>query len=243
MIELNLLPDVKMEYIKAQRMRRMAFTISGVVTVAAIVLLGFLISVNQLQKKHLSDLSGDIASETAQLKGKSQINKILTVQNQLKSLTALHAAKPAVASLFTYLNQVTPTNISISSFHADFTASSMTITGSADSLGDVNKYIDTLKFTTYKTADADKTPAFGNVVLSTFGISSETTNGGKPANYTITLNYDPKIFDITQKVELTVPNIVTTRSSATAPSDLFQAAAPTSTSGTSTTTPVTTGGQ
>lgn len=230
MIELNLLPDVKIEYIKAQNMRRMTFTISALVTVVAVVLLGFLLSVNQLQKKHLNDLTGDIKKESAQLKGKKDINKILTVQNQLNSLTALHASKPAVSSLFTYLNQVTPSNVNINTFHADFAAYTMTITGGADSLSDVNKYIDTLKFTDYKTEDGSKARAFGNIVLTTFGINSQAQGGTKPASYTINLSYDPKIFDITQKVELSVPTITTTRVMISSPSDLFQAAAPTTTS-------------
>lgn len=236
MIELNLLPDVKMDYIKAQNMRRMTFTISALVTAVAVVLLGFLLSVNQLQKKHLNDLTGDIKKESAQLKGKKDINKILTVQNQLNSLTALHAAKPAVSNLFNYLNQVTPSNINISTYHADFAAYTMTITGAADSLSDVNKYIDTLKFTDYKTDDGTKARAFGNVVLSTFGINPQVKTGTKPASYTINLSYDPAIFDITKKVELSVPSITTTRAVVDSPSDLFQAASPATTS-------TTTGGQ
>ena len=237
MIELNLLPDVKMEYIKAQRLRRMTFTIAAIVTVASVVLLGSLLSVDQLQKKHLNDLTADINQESSQLKNKPQISKILTVQNQLASLTTLHSTKPAVSNLFTYLNQVTPSTVTINTFHADFTAYTMTITGGADSLSDVNKYIDTLKYTTYKTADSDKAAAFGNVVLGTFGINAEAKDGAKPANYTINLSYDPKIFDITQDVKLTVPDLTTTRASLDHPADLFQAA-----SGSSTTT-TTTGAQ
>jgi Tfp pilus assembly protein PilN len=245
MIELNLLPDVKMEYIKAQNLRRMTFTISALVTVVAVVLLGFLISVNQLQKKHLSDLTDDITRDSAQLKSKKDISKILTVQNQLASLTALHAGKPAASSLFTYLNQVTPSDVDISNLHVDFTANTMAITGGANSLSDVNKYIDTLKFTTYKTADGGKTAAFGNVVMSSFAVNSEAKDGSKPASYTINLSYDPKIFDITQKVTLKIPNITTTRASLDNPTPLFQAGASTTATGTtssagSATTPATT---
>lgn len=236
MIELNLLPDVKMEYIKAQNLRRMAFTISGIVAVASIVVLGLLISVGQLQKKHLNDLTADIKSDSSTLKGKPQINKILSVQNQLNSLTTLHAAKPATASMFTYLYQVTPSNISISSLDADFTQYTMTISGSADTLSDVNKYIDTLKYTTYKAEDGSKGAAFGNIVLSTFALSDKAQAGTKPASYSINLNYDPKIFDITQKIELKVPTKTTTRASVDNPPDLFQSSGSTTTTTGSTST-------
>jgi Tfp pilus assembly protein PilN len=226
MIELNLLPDVKMEYIKAQNLRRMAFTISALVAVVSIVLLGSLISVNQLQKKHLRDLTGDISKESAELKNKPQINKILTVQNQLNSLTDLHSTKPAAYNLFNYLYQVTPSNVSISSLHTDFAQYTINVTGSTETLSDVNKYIDTLKFTTYKTGDGQKSLAFGNVVLAAFGLTGSAQAGAKPASFTINLSYDPKIFDITQDIELTVPTKTTTRSSVDNPTDLFQAATP-----------------
>lgn len=240
MIELNLLPDVKMEYIKAQNLRRLMFTISAIVTVVSVVLLGFLISVNQLQKKHLKDLTADITQESSDLKGKKDISKILTVQNQLGSLTTLHDTKPAVSSLFTYLNQITPSDISLTALHADFTQYTFTITGEANSLGDVNKFVDTLKFTKYKADGSDKKAAFGNVVLSTFGLNSNTKPGGKAASFSVALNYDPIIFDITKKVELSVPTQTTTRAMVNNPSDLFQAGSPPAPA-TSTTT--TTGGR
>jgi hypothetical protein len=232
MIELNLLPEVKLEYIKAQRMRRLTVSVSIIVSIVAVALLVFLLSVGALQKKHLKDLSNDISSESSQLKGKPQISKILTVQNQLESLTALHAAKPAAGNLFEYLNQITPTDISISSFHVDFTTQTMTVTGSTDSLSSVNKYVDTLKYTTYKSVETGSAKAFGNVVMSSFGISTATagTANDKPASYSITLSYDPKIFDITQQVKLDVPSLTTTRASIDqSTSDLFQASGTTAT--------------
>ncbi|MEK7059440.1 MAG: PilN domain-containing protein [Patescibacteria group bacterium] len=226
MIQLNLLPDVKLEYIKAQRSQRLALSIAFLSTAAAVGLLIILLSLTGLQKKHLSDLSKDIALETAELQKAPQINKVLTVQNQLERLTDLHAGKPAASRLFEYLNQVTPTQVDIGSLSNDFTTQTMTITGAADALSSVNKYVDTLKFTTYTTSDNHTaTPAFSNVVLTSFGLSSGATQANPhPANYTITLSYDPIVFDITQKVILSVPNLISTRSELTQPSDLFKAA-------------------
>jgi hypothetical protein len=77
------------------------FTISFVVTAFAAVLLIILLGASGLQKKHLSDLNKDIAAESKQLKRKPDIDKILTVQNQLDILTALHAGKPAASRLTT----------------------------------------------------------------------------------------------------------------------------------------------
>jgi Tfp pilus assembly protein PilN len=233
MIELNLLPDVKLEYINAQRTRRLIISISLLVTAVAVVILLLLLSVDGLQKKHLSDLNHDITSEDSKLQNEPQINKILTVQNQLESLTTLHNGKPAVSRLFDYLNEVTPSQVSITNFTANFTQQTMTITGTADSLSTVNQYIDTLKFTNY-TTDSNKTPspAFSDVVLSSFGLTTDTSTAtGPPASYTITLSYDQTIFDITQGVKLSVPSLTTTRSTLDQPTDLFKDAPASSSKG------------
>jgi Tfp pilus assembly protein PilN len=227
MIQLNLLPDVKLEYIKAQRQRRMVLTLSILISAAAVVILVLMLTVDIAQKKHLSDLTKDIKSESSTLEGEPQIGKILTVQNQLESLTNLHSSKPAASNLFTYMNEVTPASVAINSFDIDFTQQTSTISGTADNLASVNTYVDTLKFTTY-TSDSNSTaaPAFSNVVLSAFGLNTSTSAGGQSASYTITLSYDKNIFDITQNAKLSVPKETTTRSALAQPTDLFQAAPP-----------------
>lgn len=225
MIQLNLLPDVKLFYIKAQRQRRLVISVSIIVSIAAVVLLLLMLSVDGLQRKHLGDLTNDINNENTQLQKKPNINKILTVQNQLQSLTALHDQKPAASRVFTYLNQVTPASVSITSFTIDFTQNTATIIGTSDSLSNVNQYVDTLKIVTYTSDTTHKaTPAFGNVVLSSFGLNTGAKDSSQAASYTITLSYDKTIFDITQKVTLSIPNTTTTRTQISQPSDLFKAA-------------------
>ncbi|HVX23949.1 MAG TPA: hypothetical protein VG992_01240 [Candidatus Saccharimonadales bacterium] len=220
MIQFNLLPDVKLAYLKAERSRRLVMSISAAVTAAALILLLLLFSINQLQKKHLADLNRDITTESKKLEQEPQLNKILTVQNQLESLTNMHNTKPAAKRLFTYLNQVTPSKVDISSFNVDFTQHTVTITGTADTLTTVDLYVDTLKFTTYSADNSSQQKAFSSVVLSSFDLSSKQ-NSGQQANYTITFAYNPEIFDITKTVNLVVPNKVTTRSEVDQPTDLF----------------------
>ena len=221
MIQLNLLPDVKLDYIKAQRTQRLVFSIAFLVTAASIILLVLILGLDGLQKKHLSDLNNNITAQTNQIKNKPQIGSILTVQNQLESLTALHASKPAASQLFGYLTQVTPTQVSITSFGIDFTQNTATITGAADKFSSVTTYVDNLKATTYTTAiNSSNSPAFSNVVLSSFGISGGTAST-PAANYTITLGFDKTIFDITQTIKLTVPQQTITRSDISQPPALF----------------------
>lgn len=227
MIQLNLLPDVKLQFIKAQRTRRLVISIAFITTAASVGLLLLLLSIAGLQKKHLNDLNEDIADYSSELKKQPQIDKILTVQNQLGGITALHDAKPAASRLTEYLNQVTPAEIGITNLEVDYTTQTITISGNTKALSDVNKYVDTLKFTRFTTQDnKDETPAFSGVVLTSFGLTSGGSGvaGAAPATYTITFTYDPVIFDIQQTVKLSVPSRTTTRSEVEQPSDLFQAA-------------------
>lgn len=219
MIQFNLLPDIKQQYLKAQRQKHLVVFVSTIATIAAVGLFVVMLLVVQVwQKKSISDLNGDIKKYSNQLSGTNDINKILTVQNQLTSLTGLHDEKAVASRMFDYITQTTPDKASISKLDLDFSANTVSISGSADSLATVNTYVDTLKFTTYKTSgDAVKSGnAFSQVVLSNFARTSKNTT------YTITANFDPTIFSSEQEVALTVPKITTTRSATEQPTDLFQ---------------------
>lgn len=218
MVQFNLLPDIKLEYIKARRMKRLvvgaSFIIAGLAL--AIFILLFL-GVNVVQKRHLSNLDKDIASNIATLEATPDINKVLTIQNQLNSLTALHTQKPASSRFVKYLMQVTPKDASISQADVDFTTTTITMSGSADSLKTVNKFADTLKFTTFTTSDNQTAqPAFTQVVLAGFGVGQEA------ATYQFSMKFNPEIFNNTKTVELKIPDLISTRSETEKPQDLFQ---------------------
>lgn len=213
MIQFNLLPDVKLQFIKARRTKRMMEFISVIVIAAALLVLGIMmVSVNVVQKKSLHDLDGDIRRYSSQLKAIPDLDKILTVQNQLNTLPELHSQKAVASRLFNYLSQLTPAQATISKLDIDFTQYTLTISGEAPALDVVNTYTDTLKATTYTTEDNKvATHAFNSVVLSSFGRDSRS------ATYTITANFDPAIFSGASKVTLKVPAGATVD-----PSALFQ---------------------
>lgn len=220
MIQFNLLPDVKLEYIKARRSKRMVLlTATGVTAVSLLFFVGLFLVVNVLQTKHINDLNNDIKKHTATLQSIPNLDKILTVQNQLGSLTTLHEQKPITSRMITYLGQLTPAQATISNVNLDYTASTINITGAADALSTVNKFVDTLKFTTYTVDGSTPKKAFSNVVLTSFATAD------KGVTYQITMSFDPVIFDGTKDVKLVVPKIISTRSETEKPSDLFQQSA------------------
>jgi Tfp pilus assembly protein PilN len=209
-VQFNLLPDIKLEFDRAQRTKRFVYTLSALtsIVVIAIFVVSFL-SVNVLQKKLLNDAGNDITTYSKKLKAIPDLEKVLTIQNQLDTLPTLHQSKHISSRFFGYLPQVTPAKVFIGQVTLDLSADTLTINGTSDKLETINAFVDTLKFTTIKVNDSSgeaTTPAFTSVVLASAGRSE------KGASYSITASIDPSLFDNTQSVSLVVPNQITTRS-------------------------------
>lgn len=217
MIQLNLLPDVKLEYLRARKTRRAVIGLSAVVTVAAVGLMTLLfLVVNVAQRTHLNNLNRDIETISQTLREVPELDRVLTVQNQLNHLTALHDNKPVTTRLAHYIAQVTPTAATIAELELDFANHTMSIRGGADSLRTVNQFADTLKFTDYKTQTGTSGRAFSSVVLKALERAEGRTT------YTLTMSFDQIIFSSAEDVRLVVPAIVTTRSLVERPGQLFQ---------------------
>lgn len=212
-LEFNLLPDVKMAYVKAARTRSLVIMTSALVSAGALALLIIVFfGVDIVQKSQLTKADKSIASYTSQLKAIPNVNKIVTVQNQLQSLVGLHQAKHISSRLFTYLPAVTPTKAHVNSIKLDLSASTMEINGTADSHQTINTFIDTLKFTKYKVgSDSSTKSAFPSVLEAAFSLDSNQTS----ASYTINATFDPVLFSNPadgQTATLVVPNLTSTRS-------------------------------
>lgn len=205
MIQFNLLPDVKLEYLKARRTKQLVFVVAFILSAAALaVLILVFVTVKIVQQKSLSDADEDITKYSNQLKAIPDIDKILTVQNQLNTLTVLHDDKAVSSRTFSFIRQLTPSTVTLSTLTIDYTANTVTLGGSASALDQVNVYIDTLKQTTFSDSKTKtEVKAFSDVVLSQFG------RGDKGATFSLTFIFKPEIFDSADNISLAVPNIVT----------------------------------
>ena len=218
MIQFNLLPDVKIKYIKARRQKRLVTLIAALSGLSAFAILlltaGFVYIVQGAQ---LSSINKDIDKSKKSISAKNSkvddINKVLTVQNQLNSLDKLHADKPLTSRMFDYLSKLTPSQVTISNIALNYSESyTVTLQGSTDTLETINKFVDTIKFTTFVPATEDgEDPqpqlVFTDVVLNSFG------RDRLGASYSLTFTYDPIIFSSEESVNgLVVPQKTTTRS-------------------------------
>ena len=195
-----------------------AVSMLAVAFALALFILSFFI-VNVLQKELINSANNDIKTYSNKLKAIPNLDKVLTIQNQLNALPSLHQQKHISSRLLTYLPQITPVKVNIGKLSLDNSANTMDIQGTADTIQSVNKFVDTLKFT-YYTVNNDSTTkkqAFSNVVLT------QVDRDDKQATYTIDLSFDPALFGASQAVQLVVPQETTTRSvqDSPNPSSLF----------------------
>jgi Tfp pilus assembly protein PilN len=232
-LQFNLLPDVKQEYLKTQKTKRTVIAASTAASgIALFILLFMLLTVYAVNKKQLHDADKDINKYNSQLSSIKNIDKILTVQNQLKTLSGLHHDKHKLSRIFSYVPQVTPHNVCIGKITIDTTANTLTFEGTADTQKNINTFVDTLKFTKYKQNNQNTdSNAFPTVVESQFSINTTDTQNTKcegkpaPATYQLTTHYDPVLFANAEVVELKVPQgLVTTRSVLDNPSNIFNGA-------------------
>jgi len=218
-MQFNLLPDVKLRYIQAQKTRNLVTSIALLACGVAVALfLILLFSTDVIQKKQLSDADKDITCLTKQVQNTPGFARVLTVRNQLNTLPTLHGSKHISSRIFGYLPQVTPTNVKVTSLTLDFTTNNMLVNGTADSHHTINAFIDTLKFTTYKLNDQDSNhAAFPSVVESGFNVAPNNVN------YALSVQFDPQLFSNQsgQAPKLNVPNLVSTRSVVADPANVL----------------------
>ena len=160
MIEINLLPNVKRELLKTRAMRNRVISISflvGGASIAAVVVLALILG-SQIAAEAVQN--GVIKDRNDKLMAVEDLNKVVTIQNQLTKINEQHSRKKLNSRIFdvvTAVNPVAPNNVSFSDIKVNPESKTITLEGSA-----VNGYsaLETLKKTILntkvQTTDGDK---------------------------------------------------------------------------------------
>jgi len=218
MITLNLLPDIKKEYLKSRRTKSLfvvgAFFISAGAVTLVVLIASYVLGVQTLQitsSQNSIDESKEILTETEDLA------KVVTIQKQLQALPSLHEATTKVSRLFNYLKVIIPDGVSLSSVEIDFDDQTAEIKGTASDFKSINTFIDSLKNATYEyKGNTEESLAFSSVVLGSIA------NNDDESSFKITFEYESDIFDPNkEKLVLTVPSITSTQSQTGRPKSLF----------------------
>lgn len=233
MIQINLLPDIKLQYQKTRRTQ--AKVISGailacIISVSAVVLVAvWVYGVQNLQK---AQLTKSIDTKYADLKNIKDIDKYVTVQNQLTKISGLHANKLMTSRLLDViakLNPKAPNNVRLSVLSLDTTTSTITLDGETDTYTGLETFRDTLKNASfsYTLAGAEAgEPIVGplfmpdSVIIANQGLGKKA-DGAPVVSFKISVQYDAKVFARdSANIIVTVPTKDTTQSKQDTP-DVF----------------------
>ena len=108
MIEVNLIPDVKREYLHAQRVRNTVISVSMLVAAAAagaVIVLGLALGSLQFASGQADNA---IKSKYKELSDKPDINDLLTIQNQLTQIDMISSNQGVNSRIFDTLSAVNP---------------------------------------------------------------------------------------------------------------------------------------
>ena len=231
MIELNLLPDVKKDFLKAQRTRNSVISGAIIITIAAAVITAILASTVYIGQNAVIALqTKSVKEKNDKLKSQPEIEKYLTVQNQLKNIDALHSDKLLYSRAFTYiqaLNPATPNNIALSSIALKKEESLLELEGTVRNFEALTIFKTTLesaklKYETAGTEGSQETQMFTTVSLLDAGLRS--SDKGSVVGFKLQLVYPETIFQretLNGKIE--VPSEVTSDGDRNAPKELFGA--------------------
>lgn len=229
MIKLNMLPDIKREYIRTRRLESKVITgavLTSIAGIGLVVLLALWVyGAQNLQKKLLTD---QIKDNDAKLHEIKDIDKYVSIQNQLTQIDGLHAKKAIYSRIFdtlTSLNPAAPNNVRISKLTVDSTTMTLAFEGETESFTALETFRDTLKNADYsylKQGEGSKTQTklFSAVNVDKQAIGKNQA-GKNVVTFSVMTTYIPELFDSTvREVAVVVPNKETTQSKVDAP-DVF----------------------
>lgn len=220
MIQLNLLPDVKKEFVNAQKTKKLVI---GFSTLATIVVVGltvlFYMYVTFGQQFQISLINNDIKSRTSTLNGIKDLSKYLTIQNQLQALPTLRAQEGTYSRLFDFLpalNPSAPNSVSLTSLQLQGDSDQLTLSGTTATFESLNVFVDTLRnaqisYTSANSSSPTTTSMFSNITVQNSDLA--IVSGKTEVSFTVVATYSSTIFDETlTNVKAVIPNIQTSQS-------------------------------
>lgn len=206
MIEINLIPDVKLSLLKARKQRTLVTSIAVLVSLAAggvVVLLAVYVfgaqSVLQLQA------DGAIKDEYQKLSQVKDLPQTLTVQSQLSEIDSLHSEKIISSRIFDVLSTVVPTGknrVVINKLAMNSEDGTVTVDATAENGYEaLEVFKKTLAQTKFEFKENGETRSVDLASSITDGErqSGEDVNGKRGLNFSISFTYAPELFSANAK--------------------------------------------
>lgn len=206
MIEINLVPDVKQELIKAQRARASVISMAilvGLIAVGIVVLLAIWVFGVQTARSVISD--NTIQSESEKLSSVEDVNNTLTIQNQLSKLSEMHNNKTITSRIFdilTTINPREPNNVSITNLSLDLLTSTITIEAqAANGYPALEVFKKTITATTFRFTQDDQQQSIplASDISDSERSYGEDASGAKVLRFALSFTYPEELFSRTSR--------------------------------------------
>jgi len=200
MIEINLIPDVKQELLKAERSRGMVISgaiITCIIAGGFVALLAVYVYGIQFGRNVLVDNSIKTGSE--KLAEVEDLSKMLTIQNQIGKINELDKTKTIDSRLFDVLSAVippAPNAVSISLLTLNTEGSTVSLEGQTnayDSMEVFKKTIDS-SIIVYTQDGTEKQVKLATDISTTDIGYGEDAEGRKVLNFSLSFKYPPELF-------------------------------------------------
>lgn len=231
MIEINLIPDVKYQLLKARRMRTTVISVSIMIVIAAATVLALLAAyVFIFQTIAMKQADDAITKEFKTLSGKEDLAKTLTIQNQLTKLSSLHDASPYTSRLFAFLSKAVPTDknaVSITNLKLDTQEKIFTIEAQArngyEALEVFKKTMAQTKMTYTLDGETQEPVAIASNISDKDPSYGQNSEGQQVLRFTLSFTYADELFNPNVKdIKIDGPSVQNATDSAVGiPDSLF----------------------
>lgn len=202
MIEINLVPDVKQELLKAQRVRSAVISVAifvAIVAIGLVVLLGVWVFGVQAARGAISD--NTIKDQSQKLMNVPDISNTLTIQNQLSLLSQLHDSKHVDSRVFDVLSTINPpepNDVAITKLALDSTAKTIAISAQAangyPALDVFKKTINATTFQYTQDGQNQSVPLASSMSDSDRSYGQDAT-GKQVLRFTLVFTYPDELFE------------------------------------------------
>ena len=200
MIEINLIPDVKRELLRAQRTRATVISVSILTSIIAAGLVVMLVLyVFGVQTVRSAILDGQIKEGSETLAKEEDLSKILTIQNQLSKISELNGQKNMDSRMFDVLAAVippAPNDVQISQVAIDAEESTIRLEGQTrgyDSMEVFKKTVDGA-IIVYNKDGEEQTVKLANDISVTDTSYGSNAENRKVLRFTLSFNYAEELF-------------------------------------------------
>lgn len=245
MIQINLIPDVKLKLIKAQRQRNLVIAIcimALLISIGIVVLTTLYVFLGQPVRERVA--KNEFEKQYKTLREIKDLDKAVTLQNQMSSITKTHSEKMLTSRLLSLLSAISAKNTknSISIVTFSFNKSDETVSLVANTDGNDFAAADIFKknleslMVAYKPYDAngevpqsdestERVKFASDVVLSNLSLGATgKDDGNKSVSFGLSFKFNPVVFSMENHIVgitgLGIGNV--TDSYIRLPSDMFK---------------------